>query len=388
MTTDIQLRPHLPTVYVVDLDGPVDPDRAPATTGGPLQPLAPCRQLWDLWIHARDQWLAAKTRKTGSTATLRAYTYAWNDFFLSFLPRYDDGDLGPWNVGKIHITAYQSHLETTIIGAPRNAGQPLSPSTINTRLAALSSYYSYCATQYTIYHNNREIPLATHNPVKALERTRITPYHNGHHLTVPACTRLLTTINTGCLRGARDHALIRTYLYTGRRASEIINLTWGDLGTDRGYPTYHWRGKGGKSRTDELPQPAYEAILHYLAMARRLDTIQARDYIWTALSANAARLPTVGPDYDPTTRPISTGMVNRIVKNRARRAGLDPNHVHTHSLRHAAAMFRRQSGDDVQALQHFLNHANLAVTQIYIQHRDVTRDRSWTRVQELLEPNT
>lgn len=385
--TDIQTKPYLPAVYVVDPDGPVDAGRMPTTAGGPLQPVEPGptnQQLWDLWVHARDQWLAAKQRKTGSIATLRAYTYAWTDLFLHFLPE-QYPNVGPWAAGKTHVIAYQRHLENTVIGTGRNAGQPLSPATINARLAAISSYYTYCTTQYTIYRNEREIPLATHNPAKAVERAKTTPYEKSHALGPGQIRDLLNTINTGCLRGARDHALILSYIYTGRRAAEIVNLTWGDLTTDRGRLAYHWRGKGGKSRTDELPPPVYNAILHYLTHAGRLDDIQPTDHIWTALSTNAARLPNVTASYDPTARPISTGMVNRIVKTRARRAGIDPKQVHTHTLRHTAAMLRRQAGDDIQALQQFLNHSNLAVTQIYIQHRETRRDHSWSLVEKILQ---
>ena len=54
---------------------------------------------------------------------------------------------------------------------------------------------------------------------------------------------------------------IITYIYTGRRSSEIAALRWGDLEHDasRGRYYYTWLGKGGKGRTDELPPPAWHA---------------------------------------------------------------------------------------------------------------------------------
>lgn len=379
---------HVPMAfYVLDPTGPVDPDRAPVPSGGPLahRPDIDDRQ-WAVWLAARDDWLAAKQRKTGSIATLRAYTFAWTDLFERFLPAQYGRFVGPWEVGKAHVTAYQRDLESSIIPpGQRNAGRQLEPATVNARLAAISSYYTYCAATFTIVVNGREVPLAGHNPARAVERAKTTPYEKSHALGVADVRTMLAHINRGCLRGKRDYALIVTYLYTGRRAAEIARLRWGDLHTERGRTSYHWRGKGGKSRKDELPLPAHQAIFDYLDAAGRLGAMADDAYIFPALSDNAQRLPNVDVNYDPAARPLSTGMVNRIIKHRAAHAGLDPDAIHTHTLRHTAAMLRRDAGDDVQALQQFLAHSNLAVTQIYIQHREVRRDTSWSKVAALLE---
>jgi len=375
--------------YVLDPTGPVDPDRVPVPHGGPLAQRPDSQSAerqWAVWLAARADWLAAKRRRTGSIATSRAYTFAWADLFERFLPAQYGRPIGPWDVGKAHVAAYQRDLESSVIPpGQRHAGQPLAPTTVNARLAAISSYYTYCATIFTIVVNGREVPLAAHNPAKAVERAKTDPYEKSHALGVADVRAMLARINRTGLRGQRDYALIVTYLYTGRRAAEIAGLRWGDLHTERGRTSYHWSGKGGTSRTDELPLPAHHAILEYLDAAGRLGSMQPGDYIFLALSNNAHRLPNVAADYDPSSRALSTGMVNRIIKHRASRAGLDPAAIHTHTLRHTAAMLRRDAGDDVQALQQFLAHSNLAITQIYIQHREVRRDTSWAKVAALLE---
>lgn len=391
MHTDTRVRaPTLPAgVYVLDPEGPIDPGRAPTATGGALVTTGPAPGLddrrWDLWLAARDDWLAAKLRKTGSEATVRAYTFAWSDLFERFLPAEYGRAIGPWEVGKAHITAWQRDLEEQVIpDGQRNAGQRLAPTTVNARLAAISSYYSYCNSVFTVVDaHGREVPLAHHNPAHAVQRAQTTPYDKSFALTTDQVRAMLAAINRRCLQGARDYALLLTYLYTGRRSAEIVNLRWADISAERGRPAYKWRGKGGKVRRDELPMPAYQAILDYMHAAGRLDEIQPDDYIWTALSTNAERLPNVA-DYDPA-RHITTGMVNKIVRRRARRAGIDPDQVHTHTLRHTAAMLRRDAGDDPLIIQRFLNHSTLAVTQIYLQSREVQRDTSWTKVEAILE---
>jgi integrase len=116
--------------------------------------------------------------------------------------------------------------------------------------------------------------------------------------------------------------------------------------------------------------------------AGRLDTIQPDDHIWTALTSNATRLPNVHT-HDPNAH-ITTGMVNQIVRKRAIRVGIDPDQIHTHTLRHTAAMLRREAGDDPLVIQQYLAHSSLAVTQIYLQSREVREDVSWAKVEQLL----
>jgi integrase/recombinase XerD len=83
-------------------------------------------------------------------------------------------------------------------------------------------------------------------------------------------------------------------------------------------------------------------------------------------------------------RALSSSFVNRIVKKCARRAGLRWREVHTHTLRHTAAMLRRELGGDLQELQEFLNHSSLAITQIYVQHTEKRTDTMWAQVEALI----
>lgn len=380
----------LPAIYIADPAG-VDPSRALAIArGGSQSAVLPdndpdaFNHRLDLWLRARADWLAAKQRKSGSAATVRAYQYAWDDLFVRFLPQYSGRLVGPWEVGKAHITAWQQDLEAYVIPqGQRNAGQHLTDATINARLAAISSYYSYCTTVFTVIDaRGLEVPLHHHNPAHAVPRAATTPYEKSYSLSAQQTRALLNKINRSTLRGSRDYALILTYLYTGRRSREIVNLKWSDITLERGRPGYRWHGKGGKTRRDELPMPAYQAILDYLRAAGRLDTIRPDDHIWTALTDHATRLPNVAA-HDPAAH-ITTGMVNQIVRKRAIRVGIDPSQIHTHTLRHTAAMLRREAGDDPLVIQQYLAHSSLAVTQIYLQSREVREDVSWTKVEQLL----
>ena len=186
--------------------------------------------------------------------------------------------------------------------------------------------------------------------------------------------KALQAINPKSLLGSRDFALLMTYVYTGRRSSEIANLRWEDIEVDqvKGRYYYAWSGKGGKSRTDELPPPAYHAICNFLRVSGRMETIKAKDYIFQAVfSDRADRLPNVraaGQHDAGANRPISGSMINRVVKRRFVAVGVKPEDIHTHTLRHTAAHLRYRDGEgqDILEISRFLNHSNIAITQIYL----------------------
>ena len=67
------------------------------------------------------------------------------------------------------------------------------------------------------------------------------------------------------LKGRRDLAIVLTLVLTGRRRSEIINLTAADIAFDDSAAFYRYTGKGGLRGRRELPRPALTAIVRSLA---------------------------------------------------------------------------------------------------------------------------
>lgn len=64
--------------------------------------------------------------------------------------------------------------------------------------------------------------------------------------------------------GLRDRAIILTLTFTGRPRTDVLNLNASDLIQDGEAVYYSYRGNGGKHGKQELPQPAFRAVISHI----------------------------------------------------------------------------------------------------------------------------
>ena len=134
-----------------------------------------------------------------------------------------------------------------------HSGKKPSSVMINARIACRSSFYRFLI----------RMSLGSSNPCDQLERPKATPAPP-RGLTATDIKKLLDVI-PGSPVGLRDRAIILTLTLTGRRRSEVLNLTAKDLIQENEAIYYSYRGKGGKHGKRELPQSAFQAIQQALA---------------------------------------------------------------------------------------------------------------------------
>ncbi len=144
---------------------------------------------------------------------------------------------------------------------------------------------------------------------------------------------------------------------TGLRISELLSLRREALSGDG--LVLLVRGKGGRERLVPLSEPARIA-------ARALVDSQAASARAAAPAGEPMRPP--GPflfSGRDGRQPMTRQGFDRILHETALQAGLDPQHLSPHVLRHSFASHMLAHGADLRSLQRLLGHADIATTQIY-----------------------
>ena len=295
---------------------------------------------------ALDTWLGRRAENTA-----RAYRVAI-DNFASFCGRPFD------QVEPLDISRWVDHM--------RASGN--SAATVRLRVAALASFYSYAVRM--------QVLLAS--PVTPAVHKLSTIKDHAFWLDKEECRALLEAIDTYSRQGLRDYALFLGYLMLGKRNSEWRRATVEDFEWQGKTLYYRWHGKGKAGRV-EVPPPVWQSVQVWLASINRTS-----GPIFIPLSERAINLPTVSPDWKPGRVPLTGNAVSALLKKYARKAGLRADLIHVHTLRHSAAMLRREAGDDVEKIKAFLGHTSLSTTQTYLHGLERHKDDGWVRVGAML----
>lgn len=329
------------------------------------------QKRYSVWQQARDAWLASIERRArGSVNTRRAYEHDYNEFFRFFeLWVGPEGDIGlqPWQVGGVHVEMW--------IAALHDRG--LADSTVNRKLAALSSFYQFVSYKYTIVVPEGNRALWTQpNPFRIPDRVQVEPYNRSVYPAVDDVTAILRAIvadtSVTAVQRLRDLALIGGLFFTTRRVSEWLTLTWGAIHDTGEGVWFGYRYKGGKQKKQAIPKPVWVWVKAYLEADGRLERMQPTDYIFLAVTDTAKRFHRtegrggqVPTSYDPGNQPLSPHRVNDLLKKYGRRVGVPDAQLHAHGLRHAGARTRLADGANIHELKDILGHGSIAITQIY-----------------------
>ena len=139
----------------------------------------------------------------------------------------------------------------------------------------------------------------------------------------------------------RLSALIELLYGSGLRATELMSLPRNAIVSDR--PFLILKGKGGRERMVPLSDRAREAVARW------------RDFV----SAGQPWLFPSGKSH------LSRIRLYQLLKLLAAEAGIPPDRISPHVLRHAFATHLLEGGADLRALQTMLGHADIATTEIY-----------------------
>jgi integrase/recombinase XerD len=139
----------------------------------------------------------------------------------------------------------------------------------------------------------------------------------------------------------RLSALVELLYGSGLRATELVSLPRNAIAPDRPYLIL--KGKGGRERLVPISDRARAAVGLW-----REHVATGRPWLFPSGKAHLSRV-----------------RLYQILKALAAEAGIPPDRVSPHVLRHAFATHLLEGGADLRALQSMLGHADIATTEIY-----------------------
>jgi integrase/recombinase XerD len=251
------------------------------------------------------------------------------------------------HLGRPVGTATVDELETY---AATMRADGLSAATIARRVAAARSFFRH----QQLVGARADDPAAA---VALPRRTRRLP----RTLSPGEAERLIDAANGVTPRALRDRALVELLYGAGLRVSEAVGLERN--GVDLDDRLVRVTGKGGKERIVPVGRQAVEALRRYLSRGRPFLDRRHRPELF--LNAKGGVLTRSGAFL--------------ILRRLAAAAGLEPERVHPHLLRHSFATHLLEGGADLRSVQEMLGHADLATTELYTHVSDRRRRESYFR---------
>ncbi|MER3408694.1 MAG: site-specific tyrosine recombinase XerD [Thermoleophilia bacterium] len=224
----------------------------------------------------------------------------------------------------------------------------LSSATIARRLAALRSFFRHQA----LLGERRDNPASAVDPPRRLRRLP-------RPLTRGEIERLIAAASGTTPLALRDAALVELLYGAGLRVSEAVGLERGSIDLEE--RLVRCLGKGDRERMVPIGRKAAEAVRRYLARGRPYLDRRRRPELF--LNAKGG--------------PLTRGGVFFLLRRLAARAGLEPERVHPHLLRHSFATHLLEGGADLRSVQEMLGHADLATTEIYTHVSDRRRRETY-----------
>jgi integrase/recombinase XerD len=226
----------------------------------------------------------------------------------------------------------------------------LAASTIARRTAAARSFFRH----------QQLLGVRNDNPAAAVQLPR-RPRPLPKTLSPGEAERLIDAASGTQPRSLRDQALVELLYGAGLRVSEAVGLD--KAGVDLEQRLVRVIGKGGKERIVPIGRAAAESLRRYLSRGRPFLDRRHRQELF--LNARGG--------------PLTRAGAFLILRRLAEKAGLDPQRVHPHLLRHSFATHLLEGGADLRSVQEMLGHADLSTTELYTHVSDRRRRELYFR---------
>ena len=249
---------------------------------------------------------------------------------------------------KADIKSYLSHLKANGLASSSRARQ----------LSALRQFYRFLLTERYI----KEDPSAH---IEAPKQQRPLP----KIMSAEDVEQLIQTAKNECeqksghanYQATRILCLLELLYATGMRVSELVGLPYAVLNGDERMFTI--KGKGGRERLVPLNKSARRALQEYLVCLE--DELEKNKSSKGTQKRGRKSAPKWLFPSNSKEGHLTRQRFGQELKELALKAGLKPEKVSPHVLRHAFASHLLDRGADLRAVQQLLGHADISTTEIY-----------------------
>jgi len=286
-----------------------------------------------------EQFLEMMAAERGVSAnTLDAYGRDLRDF-LGFCALEKKRIL---RISKSHIELFLARLSQAQMSAP----------TLARKLSAIRQLFAF------LYNEK----LRADNPAISLDSPKL-PKRLPNTLSNADITALLEAARQNdSPNGVRLQAMLELMYGSGLRVSELVSLKLSALqvqggGKKIGVDFLIVRGKGNKERLVPMNDKACAALSSYLEVREqflREKEKSQKNSVWLF-------------PYNRAEGYITRQQFGVMLKELAVKAGINPEKISPHTLRHSFATHLLEGGADLRVIQELLGHSDISTTQIYTQ---------------------
>ncbi len=215
------------------------------------------------------------------------------------------------------------------------------------KISAIKQWYIFLLSEGLITHNpaaDLQSPKRTQQLPKALSIEQIE-------------TLMRCAMDSHSDEGIRDACILQLLYSTGMRISEVLSLTLETLSQPVDVQEDHCilniTGKGNKQRLIVINHIALKTLHEYMSIRSLNTQLTGNPFVFA--SRNHSNKP----------KHLSRQMFFISLKCIAIKAGIDPDLVSPHKIRHSFASHILQNGANLKMVQEMLGHASISSTQIY-----------------------
>jgi integrase/recombinase XerD len=272
-------------------------------------------------VRCRELFLTDRKISGCSEATLAFYEYV-----IGKLLRYIEENNLDSSVESTHkhILPFFSHLQQ----------QDLSPSTYHTLFRGLRVFTRFL-------HQEGYVKDEIRLPKVKQPHTTISPLNRSQ------MKAILNSFDTKTYLGLRNYTIVRLFLDTGMRLSELSRLQLNEVNLEEGFVLVH--GKGAKDRYVPIGRSTIKCLWNYIKKWAVID-VDTNSYLFLTQRGTT----------------FSARGIQIVFRSLKKKINLDGRKLSPHLLRHSFALAYIENGGDPFSLQRILGHTDQTTTSKYV----------------------